>query len=64
MKDTKELRYAIQKARNQEELDLIVKRNREAIHEHSFMKFVVENTRRNIRHIEHARTICKTFLQN
>jgi hypothetical protein len=64
MKETKELRYQIQKARSQKELDLIVRRNKSAIHEHSFMRFVVENTRRNIRHIEHAKAVCQTYLQN
>jgi hypothetical protein len=64
MTETKELRYRIQMCRSQEELDLIVRRNRAAIHEHSFMRFVIENTRRNIRHIEHANAICKTYLQN
>jgi hypothetical protein len=60
----KELRYQIQMCRSQEELDKVVRRNRKAIHEHSFMRFVIENTRRNIRHIEHARAICQTYLQN
>ncbi len=64
MKETKELRYQISMCRDQESLDRIVKRNRSLIHEHSYLRFVVENSRRVIRHIEHAKNICQTYLQN
>ena len=61
---TKELRYQIQMSRTQEELDRIIRRNKAVIHEHSYMRFVVENTWRVIRHIETAKMNCKTYLQN
>jgi hypothetical protein len=62
--DTRELRYRIQMCKSQDELDRIVKRNKSAIHEHSYMSFVIENTRRTIRHIETTHLACMTYLQN
>jgi len=64
MNSTKELRYQIQMCRDQESLDKIVKRNKSVIHEHSYMRFIVENSRRVIRHIEHAKIMCRSYLQN
>lgn len=61
---TKELRYQIQMCRTQEELDRIVRRNKSSIHEHSYLSFIVENTRRVIRHIETIKYHCQTHLQN
>lgn len=61
---TRDLRYQIQMCKSQSELDTVIKHNRRAIHEHSYMRFVVENTRRVIRHIETARDICQLYLQN
>lgn len=61
---TRDLRYQIQMCKSQSELDTVIKHNRRAIHEHSYMKFVVENTRRVIRHIETIKYHCQTHLQN
>lgn len=61
---TKELRYRIQMCKSQTELDRIVKRNKSVIHEHSYMSFVVENTRRIIRHYETMRLACLDYLKN
>lgn len=61
---TKDLRYLIQMSRSQEELDRIVRRNKSSIHEHSYLSFIVENTRRVIRHIETARVMCNSYLKN
>lgn len=62
--DTRELRYRIQMCKSQDELDRIVKRNKTAIHEHSYMRFVIENTRRVIRHIETIQMAYLSYLQN
>jgi len=64
LSDTHELRYQIQMCRSQEELDKIVRRNKKTIHAHSFMRLVIENTRRIIRRFEYQRLSCLTHLQN
>lgn len=62
--DTHELRYQIQMCRSQKDLDRIIRRNKKAIHRHSFLKLVIENTRRIIRRFESQKLICSTYLQS